>query len=241
MKITMFSVSIILSFLVTAYSQQMENETNYNTQEGADVQQQPLNTTKNMTQQTAQIGLPIPSPANCMEYIHKSTEPVCFIHPGFTFDAGLITSILSFNTITPVIAETEFDILHLGKVVFPKGTKIIGKSNLIKTLDRVNVEFNTIVYPNGRWFPFTGLALHTDGSGGVPGKAKKEKASAPARILLKTAGAATAIVTQQPIAGEMVSGIAEETEKEMAEKQTFSISVKKGKPILIYVVQEINF
>ncbi len=177
----------------------------------------------------------------CLECVHRSTEPVCYIHPGFTFDAALVTSILSFNAITPVIADVEYDILLLGKVVFPKGTKIIGTSNLVKTLDRVNVQFHTIVYPNGHWISFSGLALHTDGSGGIPGQIKKEKAAVPARVLLRTAGAATTIATQQPLAGEMIAGIAQESEKEIAERQTYSITVKKGIPILIYVSQEIPF
>jgi type IV secretory pathway VirB10-like protein len=178
---------------------------------------------------------------DCVQVIHKSTQPVCFIHPGFTFDAALITSILSFNAITPVIAETEYDITHLGKVIFPRGTKIIGSSNLVKTLDRVNVQFHTIVYPNGQWIPFQGLALHTDGSGGIPGIVKKEKAAVPARVLLRTAGAATTIASQQPLAGEMIAGIAGEAGKELQEKESYSITVKKGIPIIVYIIQEINF
>lgn len=182
----------------------------------------------------------LPHPES-MVHTTRSTGPVTSIYPGFTFDAILTNGILSFNTITPVIAETEFDILYLGQVIFPKKTKLIGTSNMVKTLNRVNIQFHTIAFPNGRWIQFTGMALHTDGSGGVPGKVKKEKAAIPARILLRTAGAVTAIGTGQPLAGELISGIAGETEKELQERQTYSITVKKGVPIMIFVVSEIMF
>lgn len=177
----------------------------------------------------------------CWETVYTSSESVCFLHTGFVFEAALMTSILSFNTITPVIAEVEYDIKFLDRTILPRGTKIIGNSGLVKTLDRVNVNFHTIVFPNGQEINFTGLALNTDGSGGVPGRVKKEKAAVPAKVLLNSAGAATTIVTGQPLAGQMISGIAEETGKELQEKQTYSISVKKGIPILVYVVNRIEF
>ncbi len=110
-----------------------------------------------------------------------------FLHTGFIFDAVLTTSIFSYNLESPVIAETEFDIIYLDKIMIPKGTKLIGYASVLKSDDRVNVFFHTIVFPNGQEIKFSGLALHTDGSAGIPGKVKKQKAQIPARILLETA------------------------------------------------------
>ena len=72
-----------------------------------------------------------------------------FMHTGFTFDAVLKTAIFSFNTITPVIAETEYPITFLDRVIIPKGTKIIGECSTVKTIDRVNISFHTLVFPQG--------------------------------------------------------------------------------------------
>ena len=163
------------------------------------------------------------------------------MRPGFRFDASLVTTIYSYNTQTPVIAEVEYDITHLGQVVFPKGTEIIGTSIITKSGDRVNVSFHTIAYPNGTWLKINGIAMDTDGSAGIPGQVKKERATVPARVLLKTAGAVTTVASGQPLAGEMVASIADEMDKELQEKQTYSITVKKGVPIMVYIVDQITF
>ncbi|MCX7716441.1 MAG: TrbI/VirB10 family protein, partial [Endomicrobia bacterium] len=110
-----------------------------------------------------------------------------FLHTGFMFDAVLQTAIFSYNLESPVIAETEFDIIYLDKVMIPKGTKLIGYTSVLKSADRVNVFFHTMVFPNGQEIKFAGLALHTDGSAGIPGKVKKHKEAIPAKILLEAA------------------------------------------------------
>lgn len=62
-----------------------------------------------------------------------------FMYSGFCFDAVLKTAIFSFNLLTPVIAETEFDAICLDRIMIPKGTKIIGYASICKTDDRVQV------------------------------------------------------------------------------------------------------
>ena len=171
----------------------------------------------------------------------RETKMKYFMHTGFTFDAVLKTAIFSFNAISPVIAQTEFDITFLGKVVIPKNTKIIGNSNIEKTIDRVNVVFNTIVFPDGQEIKFTGLALHTDGSGGIPGKVKKQKTRLPAKILLSAAATGASVAAQNEVPAQMIKGIAEDTQQEMAGKQDYSISIKKDVAILIYVVDRLEY
>lgn len=164
-----------------------------------------------------------------------------FLHTGFTFDAVLKTAIFSFNTITPVIAQTEYDITFLGKVMLPKNTKIIGTCNVEKSVDRVNIVFNTIVFPDGQEIGFTGIALHTDGSGGVPGKVTKQKAKLPAKILLSAAATGAGVATGNSVAADMIKGISDEAQQEVAEKQDYSISVKKDIGIQIYVVRRVEY
>lgn len=162
-----------------------------------------------------------------------------FLHTGFSFDAVLKTSIFSFNTETPVIALAEYDILFLDKVVVPKGTKFIGRTSIMKTVDRVNVLFHTAVFPTGEEIPFNAIALHVDGSAGIPGKVKKETASIPARILLEAVGAGASVTS--PVAGAAVRELSTSAKEELTQAQRYSISVNKDTPILVYVVQRIEY
>jgi type IV secretory pathway VirB10-like protein len=160
-----------------------------------------------------------------------------FLHTGFMFDAVLQTAIFSYNLESPVIAETEFDIIYLDKVMIPKGTKIIGYASILKSADRVNVFFHTMVFPNGQEIKFAGIALHTDGSAGVPGKVKKHKENVPAKVLLEAA----ANIAAPGVGGAVVKELTAEQAKEMAYKPTYSITVKKGTPILIYNIERIEY
>ena len=160
-----------------------------------------------------------------------------FLHTGFMFDAVLQTSIFSYNLESPVIAETEFDIIYLDKIIVPKGTKVIGFASVMKSDNRVNIFFHTIVFPNGQEISFQGIALDKEGSAGVPGKVKKYKETIPARILLETA----ANVAAPGIAKEIIKGLTNESAKEMAYKPTYSVSVKKLTPVVIYNVQRIEY
>mgnify|MGYP000533673588 CR=1 FL=1 len=173
--------------------------------------------------------------------VKPETKMKYFLHTGFMFDAVLKTAIFSFNLATPVIAETEYDITFLDRVMIPKKTKIIGYADVLKTIDRVNVFFHTIVFPDGSEIKFSGMALTTDGSAGIPGKVKKYRERIPAKILLGTLGA-TASIAAPGVGGALISGISAEALKEM-EKYTpeYSISVKKDIPILVYVIERIEY
>lgn len=169
----------------------------------------------------------------------RKSEFKNFMHTGFTFDAVLKTAIFSFNIETPVIALIEYDVVFGDKVVLPSGTKLIGATSIIKSINRVNVVFNTVVLPNGDEFPLTGLALHTDGSAGVPGKVKKEAMSIPARVILEAAGAGAA--TASPIAGSAVKELSSAAKEELAQSQKYSITVKKDTPVMIYIVSRTEY
>ena len=172
----------------------------------------------------------------------KQTKMKYFLHTGFTFDVVLKNAIYSFNSNTPVICQTEYDITFLGKIVIPKNTKIIGTSAIEKTDDRVNVKLHTIVFPNGQEIPFVGIALELDGSAGIKGKVKNmKKARLPVKILLSAAATGASVATESDIPSEMIKGIAEESKQELAQKQDYSISVKKDIAIQVYVVDRLEY
>ncbi len=172
----------------------------------------------------------------------KQTKMRYSLHTGFTFDVVLKNAIYSFNSNTPVICQTEYNITFLGKVVIPKNTKIIGTSAIEKTDDRVNVRFHTMVFPNGQEIKFSGIALEMDGSAGIKGKVKNmKKARLPVNILLTAAATGASVATESDIPSEMIKGIAEESKQELAQKQDYSISVKKDIAIQIYVVDRLEY
>lgn len=160
-----------------------------------------------------------------------------FMHTGYNFDGVLKTAIFSYNLATPVIAEVEYDIIYLNKVIIPKNTLVIGYASVYKTDDRVNVFFHTLVFPNGQELKFSGMALHTDGSAGIPGKVKKAQHKVAANVLFSVAGAAI-----PGVAGDIAGGLSQEAMKEM-ERTTpdYSIEVKKDIPILIYNIDRVEY
>jgi type IV secretory pathway VirB10-like protein len=164
-----------------------------------------------------------------------------FLHTGFTFDAVLRTAIFSYNTATPVIAVTEFDVSFLGKTMLPKGTKLIGTSAIEKTDNRVNVVFHTMVFPDGQELKFNGLALWPDGSAGIIGKVDKKKSVLPAKVLLTAATTAASNAENISVPGEMVKGLAADAQNELAQKQETSVSVAKDIGILIYIVDRLEY
>ena len=169
----------------------------------------------------------------------RKSEYKNFMHTGFIFDAVLKTAIFSFNIETPVIALVEYDITFNNKVVLPAGTKLIGITSIIKSIDRVNVVFNTIVFPDGSEIKFTGLALHTDGSAGIPGKVKKQTASIPARVILEAAGAGATVLN--PVVGAGVKELSSAAKEELEKSQQYSITVKKDTPIQVYIVNRVEY
>jgi len=172
---------------------------------------------------------------------HRPTTKKYYMPTGFTFDGVLRTAIFSFNTNTPVIVETEFDVTYLGKVMIPKGSRLIGTSAIEKTDDRVNVTFHTIVFPNGEEIKFNGLALWTDGSAGIKGKVDKKKAAIPVKVLLSAAANGAALATNNSVPNEMVKGLATDAQADLAAKQEVSVSVPKDIGILVYIVERTEY
>ena len=113
---------------------------------------------------------------------------------GFTFDAVLVNAIFSYNLLTPAVAVLEEDIAYLGEVVLPKDTRFIGTVQAVHSLDRVNIDFTTCVFPDGQEVHVQGMALSPDGSAGVVGKRETHKDVLAAKTAMKTifAGASVA-------------------------------------------------
>ena len=81
------------------------------------------------------------------------------------------TNAISSGLESPVVAVVDRSVQLGNAVVIPEGTHVIGRTaGAVK--DRVNVRFTSVVLPNDREMPISGLALMKDGSAGLVGKLK---------------------------------------------------------------------
>ena len=94
---------------------------------------------------------------------------------GTKIPARLSNRIFSFNVAAPVIALVARDFKWQEKVVIPKDSKFLGEASVLKTLDRINVKFETLIFPDGREMRVRAMALSEDGSGGIKGKVDKHR------------------------------------------------------------------
>ena len=138
---------------------------------------------------------------------------IALLPTGFIFPALLPDAIYSYNTLAPTIAMVEDDIKFLGRVVIPKGSRLIGEATTLHTFDRVNIAFHLIVFPEGCESPLKGLALSADdGSAGIKGKVEKHEDSVAAQIALKAAltGAQAGAAIVAPVEGAVSSAFTNE-------------------------------
>ena len=84
--------------------------------------------------------------------------------------ATLLNTIVSNNTNSPVVAKVTKDHVHLGQVLIPEGSKLIGEAQADNNPKRVMVTFDTIVFPSKSQVAFTATALNPDGSSGLTGQ-----------------------------------------------------------------------
>ena len=93
---------------------------------------------------------------------------------GSTFDALIIHEIETSNISSPVRAILTKDIFVKGKVIFPKGTKLLGGA-IGDQNERIQVRFDRMILPDNREVEFDGSALDVGGSLGIKGKVDREK------------------------------------------------------------------
>jgi len=93
---------------------------------------------------------------------------------GTKIPAYLGERVFSFNVNAPVVAVISKDFTTGDKVLLPKGSKFLGEANVLKSLDRINVRFHLLVFPDGREIRVNALALSEDGAAGIKGKVEKQ-------------------------------------------------------------------
>jgi hypothetical protein len=94
---------------------------------------------------------------------------------GTKIPALLSNRVFSFNVAAPVLAIIAKDFIWQGEVVIPKDSRILGEASVLKSLDRINVTFDILIFPDGREMRIRGMALSEDGSNGIKGRVEKHR------------------------------------------------------------------
>ena len=172
-------------------------------------------------------------------------EGVLFLPTGFTFPALLPDAIYSYNTAAPVIAFLEDDVKFRGRVVLPRGTKLVGNASTLHTLDRVNLIWELAVLPEGCEFNISAIGLSADdGSAGIKGKMEKHEDSIAAQIALKSmlSAASVAATVAAPMEGAVAAGFTNEAGQNLDQsmskvKSLESSYVHERMPIRVFVLR----
>jgi type IV secretory pathway VirB10-like protein len=174
------------------------------------------------------------------------TKANYFLPTGFTFPVRLENAVYSYNVETPALAVVERDVVYLRRVVIPAGTRAIGTVAVLKSHDRVLVNFHTLVFETGDEVKFTGMALALDGSAGLKGKVETHKAVANTvlRSFVNGTQAALDMSGVSPIASSATQGIAQEAVKELdtqRQEVTQSITIEAETGLRIYIPQRTEY
>lgn len=160
-----------------------------------------------------------------------------FLPSGTVLKGTTQNSIFSFNLECPVVVVLDEPALcpKTNSVVLPQGTKLIGTASILKSDDRVNVNFRLAVLPapSGKEYQIQGIILYPDGSSGLKGVVKEYKElrlmSSAASGAIGGIGQAVAATAGQPIVGQALGGAltagAGEIQTGMAPKVDVSITV----------------
>lgn len=106
--------------------------------------------------------------------LRAKTAPVG-LPSGTKIPALLSNRVFSFNVAAPVLAVISKDFLWQERTVIPKGSRFLGEASVLKSLDRINVSFDLLIFPDGRELRIRAMALSEDGSAGIKGKVEKHR------------------------------------------------------------------
>ena len=92
------------------------------------------------------------APLSCGKVLktHSPKKAITSFRPGSRLRRCWRTPSFPHNLLTPAVAVLEDPAISLGEVVFPKGTKLVGQAAVLHSLDRVNIDFKTVVFRMGR-------------------------------------------------------------------------------------------
>lgn len=105
----------------------------------------------------------------------RRVNPKLGLPAGTKIQAYTSGTIFSFNVASPATAIISKDMEKDGVVIIPKDSKFLGEVAILKSLNRVNVNFDLLIFPDGREVKVRAMALSEDGSSGIKGRVNKHR------------------------------------------------------------------
>lgn len=195
-------------------------------------------------------------------FIHEEKEPKAMqstargvskklgLPPGTRVKAFLSGTVFSFNVAAPVIAVVSEDVVWKGEVAIPKESKFLGEAGVLKSLNRINVFFDELVFPDGRTVRVHAMALSEDGSAGIKGRVRKHRELKILKAIAEAAVAGGSLflggVTRDPFSYEdqlrlnLAQNLTQEARRDLREvKVDKSITAESFTPVQIILLDGI--
>ena len=178
-----------------------------------------------------------------------------FLPTGFTFPVVMAGAVYSYLIESPCICIVEFPVEYLGREMIPKGTRLIGSARLYPNTNRIIINFQVMVFPNGEEMTFQGISLQDDPEGlyhlalGVPGKEGKTASKLPAQVLLGALNAAASASASASMTGGVASqtvsnaaqSVVSSAQQKLSYVPDYTVTVPKGTPVQVFNVQRIEY
>ncbi len=115
------------------------------------------------------------------------------IPAGTEIRAVIQQSVVSSSLEVPVVATIRREFSRDAKVLIPAGSKLLGRSGEIHSENRLHIQFYRLVTPEGKEFPFSGIALAPNGSAGLIGKVHRKPGTRGGSVAASAALGATGV------------------------------------------------
>ncbi len=172
------------------------------------------------------------------------------ISAGTKIPAVLSDRVFSFNVAAPVTAVVAKEFLVDDETTVPKSSRFLGEVNVLKSVNRINIRFDLLIFPDGREFRVRAIALSEDGSSGIKGKVDKHTDTKVLKAIGETllAGASMFVGARShdpySLEDQIRSSFAENMTSQAAQdlrsvKVDKSITVESGKNILVMLLEAI--
>ncbi len=137
----------------------------------------------------------LPIPANTSAYVYLERD------------------VMTGNLNAPVTAITYLDVKVNGKTVLPKGTRLIGQCQSVSD-NRIQINFDDVIFPDGREYGVRGMALGDDNLVGVAGDINRNVAKKTGNLFassLLDAAAQSVSITGDSFGTVFAGNVAENT------------------------------
>lgn len=96
------------------------------------------------------------------------------LSPGTRFLVTLSRKTIVANQAMPILGIVSKDVMQENDVAIPQGAKLVGDISFDDASERAQVSWRSIIMPDGRERPLSGIGVGRDGQVGVDGNVKSE-------------------------------------------------------------------